>query len=104
MNETVSQGAMRINSRVSAYLSYISKQCETRIRYIHPNTPLEDYTLGIASPVTSGPTKTLLQESATKFQRSKNLCLFTHLDPDAPAFGDEKSCDEVVVIGIERYP
>jgi len=104
MNETVSQGAMRINSRVSAYLSYISKQCETRIRYIHPNTPLKDYTLDIASPVTSGPTKTLLQESPTKFQRSKNLCLFTHLDPDAPTFGDEVSCDKVVVIGIERYP
>ncbi len=104
MNETVSQGAMCINSRVSAYLSYISKQCEIRIRYIHLNTLLEDYTLSVASPVTSGLTKTLLQKSVTKFQRSKNLCLFAHLDPDAPTLGNEESCDKVVVIGIEMYP
>ena len=95
---------MRINSRVSDYLSHISKPYEIRMRYIHPNTPLEDYTLGIASPVTSNPTKTLHQESPTKFQRSKNFCLFTHLDPDAPTFGDEKSCDEIIIIGVERYP
>ena len=104
MNEIVSQGAMRINSRVSDCLSHISKPYETRMRYIHPNTPLEDYTLDVASPVTSGPTKTLLQESPTKFQRSQNFCLFRHLDPDAPTLCEEMSRDEVVVIGVERFP
>lgn len=103
MNEIVSQGAMRINSRVSDCLSHISKPYETRMRYIHPNTPLEDYTLDVASPVTSGPTKTLLQESPTKFQRSQNFCLFRHLDPDAPTLGDEKSRDEVIIIRVKRF-
>jgi len=40
------------------------------MRYIHPNAPLENYTLNIASPITPGPTKTLLQESSPiAFQR-----------------------------------
>jgi hypothetical protein len=72
------------------------------MRYIHPNTPVEDYTLDVASPVTSGPTKTLHQESPTKLQRGQNFCLFRHLDPDVPTLGDEKSSDEVVVIWIKR--
>jgi hypothetical protein len=60
MNEIASQEAMRINSTASSYLSHISKESETRMRYIHLNTPLEDCTLDIASLVTPGPAKTLL--------------------------------------------
>jgi hypothetical protein len=41
MNEIASQEAMRINSRVSSYLSHISKEYGTRMRYVHPNMPLE---------------------------------------------------------------
>jgi hypothetical protein len=104
MNEIASQEAVRINSRASSYLSHISKEYKTRIRYIHPNTPLKDCTLDVASPVTPGPAKTLLQEpSPIAFQRCQNFCLFTHLDPDAPALCEEKSRDEVVIIGIERF-
>jgi hypothetical protein len=51
---------MYINSKVSNYLSHISKQYETRIGYIYLNTPLKDNTLNITSPITLGPIKTLL--------------------------------------------
>jgi len=105
MNEIVLQEVMYINSRISSYLLYISKEYETRMRYVYPNTPLEDYTLHVASQVTPSPTKTLLQESSPiAFQRCQNFCLFTHLDPDSPVLCKEKSRDEVVVIGIKRFP
>jgi hypothetical protein len=51
---------MRINSIASSYLLYISKESKIRIRYIHLNTPLEDYTLNIALLITLGLVKTLL--------------------------------------------
>jgi hypothetical protein len=51
---------MRINSRASSYLLYISKEYKTRIRYIYLNTLFEDCTLDIASLITPGLAKTLL--------------------------------------------
>ena len=94
---------MYINSRVSDCLLHISNQYETRVRYLHINMLIEDYTLDIASLVTSGLTKTLQQESLTEFQRSQNFCLFRHLDPDPPAFANEISREEIINIGIETF-
>src|SRR5688572_29681246 len=66
-----------------------------------PNVSLSDQASPIASPVTSCPTRALVQEFVAVLQSRLNLTLSLVLNPGLPLMADQPTGNKVVVVGIQ---
>lgn len=66
-----------------------------------PDLTLDKQAREVASPVTSSPSQTLLQELGVVFESGLNLTVWMVLHVYLPIVIDQPSCDEIVVVGVE---